>query len=149
MHRIRWKDRLDRQIDIIGINWIAQCYPMIQPFAMQVELQYMQSGEMYCIYLPKHAQTISKWPAPQKSRNPQELTWIRGPLIGRGSLGHVFKAVEMEDGQSNLGRDAMLVELFLGGAPLAIERSSDNPINGGFIKSRSVAKLMHGHPIDI
>jgi hypothetical protein len=55
----------------------------------------------------------------------------------------------MEDGQSNLGRDAMLVELFLGGAPLAIERSSDNPINGGFIKSRSVAKLMHGHPIDI
>eukprot|EP00434_Breviolum_minutum_P018231 symbB.v1.2.016082.t2/scaffold1216.1/size131131/8 len=28
----------------------------------------------------------------------QELTWIRGPLIGRGSLGRVFKAVELEDG---------------------------------------------------
>eukprot|EP00435_Cladocopium_sp_Y103_P028647 s1671_g7.t1 len=30
----------------------------------------------------------------------QEITWIRGPLIGRGSLGRVFKAVEIEDGQS-------------------------------------------------
>lgn len=59
MHRIRWKDRLDRQIDILLD--IAQCYPMIQPFAMQVELQYMQSGEMYCIYLPKHAITCPNY----------------------------------------------------------------------------------------
>lgn len=85
---------------------------MIQPFAMfamQVELQYMQSGEMYCIYLPmpKLFPSDQLWPAPQKSRKPQELTWIRGPLIGRGSLGRVFKAVEM-DGQSNLRRGPWL-----------------------------------------
>jgi len=42
-----------------------------------------------------------------QSRKPQELTWIRGPLIGRGSLGRVFKAVEM-DGQSNLRRGPWL-----------------------------------------
>lgn len=42
----------------------------------------------------------------------QELTWIRGPLIGRGSLGHVFKAVEMEDGQST-GRILAVKEVLI------------------------------------
>ena len=109
MHRIRWKDRLDRQIDIIGINWIAQCYPMIQPYpticnasGTAIHAKRRNVLHLFAQTCPNYFQVTSS-----QSRKPQELTWIRGPLIGRGSLGRVFKAVEM-DGQSNLRRGPWL-----------------------------------------